>query len=275
MAATKGRRAGRLAGAGAALVLLGGALDAANAADPGSCCQDLESRVAELEATAARKGQKNDKAELKITGVVHRALFFWDDGVERNVYSVDSSKDATTFAMEGDAEIAKGWKAGFTLNVDATFSISETTNQLSAFGDGSSILAGDVYVFIASEKLGTVRLGFQGSATDGIDNINLADADVVADYSVQDWNGSFFIRARNGQLLTNIAWDDFFPLVAGTSANLVTYTSPEIMGFELSAAWGDDDFKDIALRYRGTWAEAFEIWAGIGVFENTSEPPDF
>jgi hypothetical protein len=276
MAAKTGRWAGSLARAGAALVLLGGALDAANAAEPGSsCCQDLESRVAELEATAARKGQRNDKAELKITGVVHRALFYWDDGVERNLYSVDSAKDSTTFAIEGDAEIVPGWKAGFSLNVNTNFSISETTNQLTAFGDGGVIDAGDMIVFITSEKWGTVQIGVQSSASDGIDNINLADADVAADFAVQDWNGSFFLRARNGALLIPLAWDNFFPIPAGTTGGLVTYTSPVIMGFELSASVGADDFKDVALRYQGEWAGAFEIRAGIGVFEDTSEPPDF
>jgi hypothetical protein len=42
---------------------------------------DLAERIAELESTAARKG--NQKVELKITGVVNRALLFWDDGAER------------------------------------------------------------------------------------------------------------------------------------------------------------------------------------------------
>ncbi|MFA5952941.1 MAG: hypothetical protein WC807_22015, partial [Hyphomicrobium sp.] len=56
---------------------------AARAADlGGNCCADLDERIAELEATTARKG--NRKVSLTISGWVNEAVFFWDDGVERH-----------------------------------------------------------------------------------------------------------------------------------------------------------------------------------------------
>lgn len=58
---------------------------AAQAADlGGNCCADLEERVAELEATSARKG--NRKVKLTLSGHVNEAVLFWDDGRERNAY---------------------------------------------------------------------------------------------------------------------------------------------------------------------------------------------
>jgi len=58
------------------------------AADLGDgCCADLEERVSELEATAARKG--NRKVSLTVTGYVTKQIMFWDDGVERNAYIDD------------------------------------------------------------------------------------------------------------------------------------------------------------------------------------------
>lgn len=69
----------------AAGLLAGGLATSANAADlGGNCCADLEERVAELEATTARKG--NRKVSLTVSGWVNEAVFFWDDGTERNVY---------------------------------------------------------------------------------------------------------------------------------------------------------------------------------------------
>jgi hypothetical protein len=57
----------------------------AKAADlGGDCCADLEERVAELEATTARKGNK--KVSVQIYGKVNRAVMFWDDGGEQNVF---------------------------------------------------------------------------------------------------------------------------------------------------------------------------------------------
>ena len=50
----------------------------------GDCCTDLEDRIAELEATAARKG--NRKVSLMISGWVNEEIALWDDGTERNAY---------------------------------------------------------------------------------------------------------------------------------------------------------------------------------------------
>ena len=66
----------------AAGLLIGGvtlAPKAARAADlGGDCCADLEERVANLEATTARKGNK--KVSLTITGRVAATMTYWTDG---------------------------------------------------------------------------------------------------------------------------------------------------------------------------------------------------
>ena len=68
--------------------LLAGAATSASAADlGGNCCADLEERIAELEATTARKG--NRKVSLTVSGWVNQQITFWDDGVESNVYIHD------------------------------------------------------------------------------------------------------------------------------------------------------------------------------------------
>ena len=55
----------------------------ASAADlGGNCCADLEERIAELEATTARKG--NRKVSLTMSGWVAEQVTYWDDGVESN-----------------------------------------------------------------------------------------------------------------------------------------------------------------------------------------------
>src|SRR5262245_47907480 len=68
-------RSALLAAAG---ILMGSyAYGPAKAADlGGSCCGDLEERVAELEATTARKG--NRVVSLQIYGQVNKALLYWD-----------------------------------------------------------------------------------------------------------------------------------------------------------------------------------------------------
>ncbi len=60
-----------------ALVAAAGVLStSAYAADlGGDCCADLEERVAELEATTARKG--NRKVSLTISGQVNKMITHW------------------------------------------------------------------------------------------------------------------------------------------------------------------------------------------------------
>jgi hypothetical protein len=118
--------------------------------------------------------------------------------------------------------------------VDALSASSDLVDQF--VDDANHVFdLGDAFFFIAGDRLGTVRMGQTDSASDKVDNLTLAGADVAADNAPQDWNAGFFLRAGAGELLTDLRWEDFFPAAAGTSANIVTYVSPEVRGFEASA----------------------------------------
>ena len=68
----------------------------------GNCCSDLEERVAELEATTARKG--NRRVSLEVSGHVHEAIMLWDDGYD----SGDGGDMMKTMAMMSMMNPAKG-----------------------------------------------------------------------------------------------------------------------------------------------------------------------
>ena len=88
----------------------------ASAADlGGDCCADLEERIAELEATTARKG--NRKVSLEISGQVNEAVLWWDDGAESNAYVVTNDNSRTRFRFKGKAKIDKDWEAGYQIEV--------------------------------------------------------------------------------------------------------------------------------------------------------------
>lgn len=87
------------------LLLVGAA--PAGAADLGTDgVADLEERIAELEATTARKG--NRKVSLTISGYVNEQIQWWDDGAEQNVYQGTNESDQTRFRFTGKAKIDKG-----------------------------------------------------------------------------------------------------------------------------------------------------------------------
>ncbi len=105
----------------AAGLLVGGlSAGSASAADlGGNCCADLEERIAELEATTARKG--NRKVSLTISGWVGQQVVGWDDGFEterlcRRLGATLSSH----FKFTGQATISPGWYAGYVIHVEAS-----------------------------------------------------------------------------------------------------------------------------------------------------------
>src|SRR6516225_11659966 len=91
----------------------GVAMPSAKAADlGGDCCADLEERVAELEATTARKG--NRKMSLTITGQVHRMVLWWDDGQSsKTYYGLDNTNSSSRWNFVGEAKVTATVKIGF------------------------------------------------------------------------------------------------------------------------------------------------------------------
>ena len=111
----------------AAAVLSTGVQPAAAADLGGNCCADLEVRIAELEATTARKG--NRKVSLTVSGWVNEAIFFWDDGVEKNAYVGTNELEQSSFRLNGEAKITEGWTAGYILEVGASSNGSRSFSQ--------------------------------------------------------------------------------------------------------------------------------------------------
>src|SRR6476619_5400030 len=78
----------------------------ASAADiGGDCCADLEERIAELEATAARKG--NRKVSLTIGGWVSEEIAIWDDGTASRAYVGTNPVEQSRVRFVGEAKIDK------------------------------------------------------------------------------------------------------------------------------------------------------------------------
>jgi len=274
------RTTSRFAIAAAASVIVTNAM----AADlGGNCCADLEERVAELEATTARKG--NRRVSLTVYGQVNEAILWWDDGEESNAYVVTNNSGRTRFGFRGDARISSEWSAGYLIEVGIRIAGSDNVDQF-VDDDRSSVNALDLRHsawYIESNRLGRVWVGHTDMSTENITAINLSNAGVIASADVNLFSGGFFLRQDDGRLLVSsssgalagLRWRDinsqFFAQGNpgdGTRANLVRYVSPTFSGFTFSAAWGEDDFWDVALRYANEW-NGVRVAAGVGYQEWT------
>ena len=271
----------------AAGFLMGGmALTPAMAADlGGDCCADLEERVAELEATTARKG--NRKVSLTISGHVARSVgWYEDDGARYDPvakkyiasgpqgsewYSAGHGVSGSRVQFSGSAQLTSTWTAGYTLRLrfsgDRTSDVlkSTTTTAGGAGGSGSGSISHDRnFVYLKNARLGTFLIGEAGAPTDGVSNISLGGHGVVGDSAGTDWNGS------------TIQGTD---LEQGTH-QAIAWISPTVRGFTLAVAWADlnysaangaalddgdsaSDAWDFALRYAQEFGP-IRLAAGIG-----------
>jgi hypothetical protein len=251
--------------AAAGFLLVGGA--SAQAADlGGDCCADLEERIAELEATAARKG--NRKVSLEVSGFVNQTIQWWDDGGEDNIYVGTNASDPTRFRFRGKAKITEDWSAGYLLE----FGVHTARQQnFTAEGPGSenAIQVRHSAWYLESATFGKVTVGQTSASNDGITELSLAKSTTVAKpITIFTPNQSFRIR-RNGDIAGNLTWGNLTPVSGpgeGDRFSVVRYDTPVFAGFTASATWGQDDLWAVALRYAGEFG-GFKLAAGIGYSE--------
>ena len=253
---------------------------AAQAADlGGDCCGDLEERISELEATTARKG--NRKVSLTISGWVNEAVFFWDDGTEKNVYVGTNKLEQSRFKFAGEAKIDKEWSAGYTIEVGIVNADSGSWDQVDPGRNNGVMTLRKSNWWIKSKQYGKLAVGQEGTSTyhllddaDGANTRNYSDAEAATVAQ-----GGFFIRSNgafqaSGVAGTNLRWSDvargFNNGTPGQDGrrNIVRYDTPEFAGFVASVSWGADDLWDTSLTYKGEIHD-FKLIGKVGYGEST------
>jgi hypothetical protein len=266
----------------------------AKAADlGGDCCADLEERVAELEATTVRKGNK--KVSLTISGWVTKSGNWWWDGEESNFYVGDKGTTLSShFQLSGSATIAPGWSGGYTMSVEApgtTFGFA--SNQLNDdIGDGGGLNRIDTllsYMWVKSDKYGTLNWGLLSQATDNVALLPDLSGTIIEANAVFFEGPGFLLRPKGAQTfnfkkgkfqktnsalgLTPGVWGAFLTCIGagagigadcnGVPYNAVRYDSPTFAGFSVSTSYGEDDIWDIAAKYANDFGN-FKVSAAYG-----------
>ena len=257
------------------LVLCAGQTLAADLTD--TCCADLEARIAELETMAARPGRRT--FEIELSGAVNRAILAWDDGSQRNVYTVTNDNDNSVATIEGETgERASGWTVGFVLDFDVLDAGSSDVDQRE-HSSTRSFEIGELSVWLKNEWLGQVSIGKTSArgASSGASEQDLSGTEVAGYSGVTDVGGSFLLRRKDIQGargLLNARWDDVIDSLDEPDGNVVTYSSPEFSGASFSALWGEDDVWNVAAGYHSVLWSAFQVAAAIAVNENLQGEAD-
>lgn len=244
------------------------------AADPEACCADLETRIAELEALTARKG--NRKVSVVVSGTINQAALAWYDGKASNLYTVTNDNDRSRFSFYSKFEPSPDWQFGYHLEIGIKSANSLRVNQLSPIGfDNRGDLGTDIrdnFWYLLGKRFGALIIGTTFAATDRIADSNVTQTNSFAKYSeIQDTGFGMFLRSsRNGQLTrSDLTWRRLIaaggdqPSESQRGFELIKYATPKWNGWNAIGTWVADDFWDVATRYDGTVGR-FDVSAGIG-----------
>ena len=255
----------------------------ANSADMGgSCCADLEERIAELEETAVRKG--NRKVTLTVSGQISQGLLAWHDGEQSNAYIVSNSNSTGRFRFSGDGQINADFSAGYYLEFSIRGSSSAAVDQLNDDPSDHVPAIRQSLWYLRSKSLGAFTMGLGAPATDGVIGYNLGSTGVAADSDAAAVGAGLFTRdsSLSGRASLNalssgntisLRWRRFVEGLDTDRANIIRYDSPIFHGVTVSASWGEDDFWDVAARFAKK-AAGFRLAAGVGYYRQTDEEED-
>lgn len=272
---------------GAAAMIIGGWAMPATAADlGGGCCSDLEERIAELEATAARKG--NRKVSVTITGWVNEEIALWDDSTEQDAYVGTNPVQQSRFKFLGEARLAEGWSAGYLMEIGVNGSPGGQWDQTgpkskSATTPDNALTVRRSSWYLMNSKLGKVLAGKDAMTTYHLlfESNTTMTRKTYHDEGAPDFQAKFFIRDKSGNFVhasggaTALRWSDvmrgYNNSTPGNGArrNIVRYDSPTLLGFTASASWGEGGVWDTTLAYVGGFGD-FRVNGRVGYGHSTN-----
>lgn len=275
-------RLGLAATVAAGFVLASGA--SASAADlGGNCCADLEERVAELEATTARKG--NRKVSLTVTGWVTEQVMWWNDGHESNTYVIGLGTDyASNVQFVGSAQITPGTSAGYVLRLELRDNNIYSINQSHPdSANPNSVATVESYWYLKNDTLGRFSVGQQSAAGDNAAFSSDLSGTQPAAYWVAYDAWDFKIRLSDGSF-SNFTWGGGKNAsggqchgwgggpgdCVGITRNEIRYDSPVIAGVQVSASWGEDDEWGVTGTYTNHWGDF--LVRGVASYSGTNDP---
>lgn len=256
----------KLALMAAAGILVGGvSMGSAKAADlGGDCCADLEERVAELEATTARKG--NRKVSLSISGQVNRAIMYLDNGITRRTYAgLDNHNSSTRFIFSGSAKVTSSVTAGFEMMTEwngpaRTGSVTGTSVDGGASGTDGTLGVRTANWWLEDKTLGRVTVG-RLDMHSVVGTIDIGGISVVGSSSPALIGGKIIVGA------TGAAMERFVhPTIDSNRIEAIRYNSASIAGLTFSATYGENEVWGGSARYAAEFS-GIQVAAGIGYHE--------
>lgn len=240
----------------------------------GNCCADLDERIAELEATTARKG--NRRVSLTVSGQVNTLVLWYDDGRQSGLNVADNINTSTRTRFVGSGKIDAHRTAGFTIELEYGVADSNLVSQLNSRASRNNgidqINIRKSSWFLRDARYGMISLGLDSPPTDDIIlsgiTIDNAFPGTISDVPLIG-GGIIFRDPATGQLvpgaLRNVSSLFGSPLDTNRRP-IFRYESPNFMGARLIAAVGTE-YWDVGLWWKNKIGTLFDAEFNLGYFE--------
>ena len=148
----------------------------------GNCCADLEERIAELEATTARKG--NRKVTLEALRPGQRAIMYLERWRRKQPRRRHQRQGRTRSAFAARPRSTTSWEAGDRLEVGVRSINSKrfTQDDPKATPPTAASISGDSNWYLKSKTFGAVYLGLGTTATNAITEANLTQTGMITKF---------------------------------------------------------------------------------------------
>ena len=222
-------------------------------------------------------------ADVKLYGVVNKAVMATDDGRSQDFSVVDNNNESTRFGFAAEQKLDNGLTASALFeaeqNSNASNAITQTSTASQSNTPGNSTISLTermARVGLAHETYGALFIGQQDVATDDAPYRDIAAANSVMNANVAAFGGGFnFQREAANGTFSNLAVgsvtdtdaqvSDFALGMDGAldAADSIRYNSPVYMGFNGSVSVAQGGDVDATVRYAGTLGD-FEVDSALG-----------
>lgn len=233
--------------------------------------------------------------DVKLYGVVDKALMVHDDGETTESSIVDNNNESTRFGFAGEQKLDNGLTAGALFEVEQA---SNRSNAITQAGTGTFHSHSNTPVSTTpdlSERMarvslggdfGTVLLGQQDLATDDASYHDLAAANSVMNPNVAAFGGGLKFRTKAGNTFGNLAAPGYSTITVSEMAmgmdgaadvdDSIRYNTPVIYGFNGSVSLAQGGTADATVRYQGALA-GLQVDSAVGykwINDNTTTATD-
>jgi predicted porin len=250
-------------GCGAALFcasLLAFSLDHAHA-------QSLETRIDELDASAARKAPA---LSLKLAGQVNRVVMLWDDGFASDAFIADNIYSSSRTTLSGESQITAGLKSGFVIETEyrevGTSTLTAENDEGSAAINGDGLRTRLAYGWAEFDGLGRISIGQLAPATNSLVYYKLWTIIVHTSPDVL-YNTAFEARTSAGKG-SGLTWGALASALDRPRGDFLQYASPSFGGFAFAADIGEANAGDATITFDGA-AGGFKLSAAAGFFRDS------